>query len=208
MRPLMRIVGSTPSRLRGPYFGPRRPRHIFAMKNPAKPFVFLFLFGTALLYSGCASIVKGTTQAIPVSSDPAGADVKIDGNKVGQTPMSIDAKRKTDHLITFEKDGYQVESVAVTRNVGGAVFGNIIAGGLVGWGVDAMSGAQYNLTPATINVKLKPVDTANPAVPVARSGAAVFIEELKKLDELHVAKKVSDEEYAKMRTALVDQYSK
>lgn len=168
------------------------------------------LVGSSLAFfaGGCASVVKGTTQAIPVSSAPSGADVKLDGNKVGQTPMSVEVKRKNDHLLTIEKAGYQVESVAITRNVGGAVFGNILAGGLVGWGVDAMSGAQYNLTPATVSVTLKEITSAAQAVPAAQSSAAIFIEELRKLDELHEAKKVTDEEYAKMRTSLVEKYSK
>lgn len=169
---------------------------------------FVSIAMLACLTGGCASIVKGTTQAIPVSSDPLGADVRLDGNKVGQTPMSVDAKRKTDHLLTIEKPGYQVESVAITRNIGGAVFGNIIAGGLVGWGVDAISGAQWNLTPKTISVRLKEITAAAQVVPVAQSSAAIFIEELRKLDELHADKKITDEEYAKMRTSLVDKYSK
>jgi hypothetical protein len=162
----------------------------------------------SLLAGGCASIVKGTTQPIPVSSDPTGADVKLDGNRVGQTPMTVEVKRKTDHLLTLEKAGYQSESVAITRNIGGAVFGNILAGGLVGWGVDAVSGAQYNLTPATINVSLKPSAAGAAADAGTKSNAAIFIDELKKLDELHAAKQISDEEYAKMRTSLIDKYSK
>jgi len=162
----------------------------------------------ALLVGGCASIVKGTTQDIPVSSSPTGADVKLDGNKVGQTPMKVEAKRKTDHLLTIEKDGYQAESVAITRNIGGAVYGNILAGGLVGWGVDAISGAQYNLAPSTITIALKPLTAASPPVVVAKSSAAIFIEELKRLDDLHIGKQISDEEYAKMRTSLVEKFSK
>ena len=38
-----------------------------------------------------------------------------------------------------------VWSVAVVKNVGGVVWGNIPAGGLIGRGVDASTGAQYNL---------------------------------------------------------------
>ncbi len=178
------------------------------MKFPTQLLAITSLALLSLLGGGCASIVKGTTQPIPVSSDPTGADVKLDGNKVGQTPMSVEVKRKTDHLLTLEKAGYQSESVAITRNVGGAVFGNILAGGLVGWGVDAISGAQYNLTPATINIALKASTPAAAAEPASKSNAAIFIEELKKLDELHVAKQVSDEEYAKMRTSLIEKYSK
>jgi len=42
---------------------------------------------------------------------------------------------------------------------------------------------------------------------VARNDAATFIAELKQLDNLHAAKQISDEEYVKMRTALVNRYS-
>jgi hypothetical protein len=79
---------------------------------------------------------------------------------------------------------------------------------LIGWGVDAISGAQWNLTPKTINVKLKEITPAAQITPVAKSSAAIFIEELRNLDQLHVDKKITDEEYAKMRTSLVEKYSK
>lgn len=153
---------------------------------------------------------KGTTQAIPVSSDPSGADVKIDGNWLGQTPIVVEARRKTDHLLTIEKPGYQVQSIAITRNIGGEVYQNIWMAemGLVGWGVNAMSGAQYNLTPENIAVKLKAVTTGAQAAPVSQSNAAIFIEELRKLDELRAAKKLTDEEYAQKRASLTDKYSK
>jgi hypothetical protein len=128
-------------------------------------------------------------------------------NKVGQTPVSVETKRKTDHLVTIEKAGYRIESIAVTRNIGGGVFGNIIAGGLISWGVDAIDGAQWNLTPKLISVTLKVNTSAVPPVPASQSSAAKFIDELNKLDEMHVAKKITDEEYAKMRTALVAKYS-
>jgi hypothetical protein len=167
------------------------------------------LVGLAFLDGGCASIIKGTTQAIPVSSDPLGAEVRLDGSMVGQTPLTLAVKRKSDHLITIEKTGYLGESTAITRTTSGAVAGNIILGalGLVGWGVDAMSGAQYNLTPETIRVNLMKTTAASPAEPVAPDRAATFIEELRRLDALHAAKSITDEEYTKMRRTRVDQYS-
>ena len=167
----------------------------------------LALVALASFSGGCASIVKGTTQAIPVSSNPSGADVTLDGNKVGQTPVSVEVKRKSDHLMTISKPGYESENIAITRNLGGAVFGNIIAGGLVGWGVDAVSGAQYNLTPATISVTLYKSGQVPESRLADRNDAATFIAELKQLDELHAGKQITDEEYVKMRTALVNRYS-
>ena len=178
------------------------------MKQFLQSAILISACSLAALSGGCASIVKGTTQPIPVSSIPTGADVKLDGNKLGQTPLNVEVKRKSDHLLTIEKPGYQTESVAITRNIGGAVFGNIIAGGLVGWGVDAISGAQYNLTPSTINVTLRETSSSTLQTPASQSSAAVFISELKKLDDLHEGKQITDEEYAKMRTSLVEKYSK
>ncbi len=175
------------------------------MKTLSKLLPVLVAGATMQFLAGCASIVKGTTQAIPVTTSPTGATVKLDGNVIGQTPTNVEAKRKGDHLLTFEKEGYQPESVAITRNIGGAVFGNIIAGGLVGWGVDAISGAQYNLSPKTVSLTLRPV-VAGEKLSTERSDAVIFIEELKKLDGLHEGRKISDEEYAKMRTALVARY--
>ena len=160
----------------------------------------------ASIGGGCASIVKGTTQAIPVSSSPSRASVYLDGNKVGQTPLSVEVKRKRDHLMTIEKPGYQNESIAITRNVGGAVFGNILAGGFIGWGVDAMSGAQYNLTPQTISVTLDPLGKGVSANEDP-SSAVLLIEGLRNLDRRHEAKELSDEEYAKQRVALMEKHS-
>ncbi len=175
------------------------------MKKLPKIIATVSLSILACLAGGCASIVKGTTQAIPISSSPSGATVRLDGNHVGQTPTSVEVKRKSDHLLSIEKPGYHPESVAITRNIGGAVFGNILAGGLVGWGVDAISGAQYNLTPATVSVTLQPVGRGG--VVRQNTDAVTFIEELKELDALHESGKVTDEAYATRRVALMEKFS-
>jgi hypothetical protein len=154
--------------------------------------------------TGCATIVKGSNQSIPIASDPSAADVLVDGNLVGQTPTSIQLKRKHDHLITIQKTGYRPKSVAVVKNVGGAVWGNIIAGGLIGWGVDASTGAQYNLVPQTVSVQLEPVFAAAPVPAV--DDQTVFVSKLKTLDQLHESKQLSDQEYANGRLELFRRY--
>ena len=155
--------------------------------------------------SGCATIVKGTTQKVPVASDPSNADVFVDGNLVGQTPTTVVLKRKNDHLLMVQKVGFTPKSVAVVKNVGGAVWGNILAGGLIGWGVDAADGSQYNLIPSTVSVKLDPALTATSAV-TSSSDSADFVSKLKALDSLHDNKELSDDEYKRARTDLFKKY--
>jgi hypothetical protein len=160
----------------------------------------LVLAGSA----GCATIVKGSHQKVPIGSDPPGADVLVDGSLVGQTPLNVEMKRKNDHLVTIQKSGYRPKSVAVVKDVGGAVWGNIIAGGLIGWGVDASTGAQYNLTPETIAVTLESTAVADSSG--HENDPSVFVEKLKALDVLKENKQISDEEYGKARLELFKHY--
>ena len=164
----------------------------------------LFVALVVLTGSGCASIVKGSTQSIPVASDPSAADVLVDGNLSGETPTNVELKRKHDHLITIQKTGFRPRSVPVVKAVGGAVFGNILAGGLIGWGVDAATGAQYNLIPKTISVQLEPLTA--PVSQQAADDPSVFVSKLKALDLMHENKSISDEEYGKGRLELFKRY--
>lgn len=154
--------------------------------------------------SGCATIVKGTTQAIPISSDPAGARVAVDGKPAGTTPTTVTMNRKHSHMVTLEHDAYEVENIPVTNSMGAAVAGNIIAGGLIGWGVDAMSGAQYNLHPATVTVKLR-AKSPVPATPPPPAMDALA-QELARLEALRAGGKLTDAEYTQLRAALLTAY--
>lgn len=70
--------------------------------------------------------------------------------------MSLSLERKRSHTLMFSVPGYYNEQVTLNRTVSGAVAGNILAGGLIGWGVDALSGGQYKLMPETVHVVLRP----------------------------------------------------
>ena len=157
------------------------------------------------LTTGCATILKGTNQEIPISSDPSGADIFVDGNLVGTTPADVQIKRKRDHLVEIKKTGYQPKSVPVVKNVGGAVWGNILAGGLIGWGVDAATGAQNNLTPKTIYVRLEPVGEGGQTTDSSQD-SSVGIKKLNDLDQMRENKQITDEEYTRGRIALIEQY--
>ncbi len=163
------------------------------------------LAAICLLSSGCATVIKGTTQGIPISSDPTGADVLVDGLVVGTTPADVEMKRKRDHLVTIQLDGYQPKSVPVVKDIGGAVWGNILAGGLIGWGVDAASGAQNNLKPATISVKLVPA-VAGSAQMSGSDNSSVAIDRLNNLDQMRENKQISDEEYGRARLTILKEY--
>lgn len=153
---------------------------------------------------GCSTIINGTTQSVSVSSDPSGARVEVDGNMRGLTPISVDLKRKNNHLITISLEGYQTEQITVNKVISGAVAGNILAGGFVGWGVDAISGAQYKLKPDTISVVLRP-GTTDPNDLYSSIDAITPADRLRELKELNTDGIITDEEYESMRKAIVEE---
>jgi PEGA domain len=157
----------------------------------------------AALLTGCATIIKGTHQEIPVSTDPSNASVLVDGVRQGYTPTKLNLARKASYVVTLELEGHESESVTLKPSIGGAVAGNIIAGGLIGWGVDAGTGAQYNLHPDTISVRLRP--RATPAAP-PKSSIEDMLRELARLDSLKAEGKVSDEEYSTLRSGILKRY--
>jgi len=111
--------------------------------------------GVAL--SGCATIVEGTTQSLSVNTVPSdGAQCTLTNSQgiwYVTTPGSVTVhKTKTDLDVTCNKDGTTGHLVAASH-FGGATAGNVIAGGVIGLGVDAASGANYHYdSPLTVTL--------------------------------------------------------
>ena len=120
----------------------------------------LLLLGAILVTSslgGCATIIEGRSESIAVSSSPSGAhcDLERNGKRIAvveQTPGSATVRKtKDDILLTCNLAGYRPASQYLHSGIASGTFGNIIAGGLVGWGVDSATGAD-NEYPASVNI--------------------------------------------------------
>lgn len=119
------------------------------------------LAGAPALLGGCATLTKGSSQNITVTTDPIGAICTLtrEGEVIGivnPTPGTLNvSKSHTDLVVRCVKDDY----VDAVGNVGSKfqamTFGNILFGGLVGVVVDAASGASAEYEP-TITIRLVP----------------------------------------------------
>ena len=111
--------------------------------------------------SGCASIIEGTNQQITVNTNPAGADCGLyrKGIKIGtitQAPGStLVDKTKNNIWIVCVKQGYQAATYLNKSGIAGGTFGNIIAGGGIGWAIDSASGAD-NKYDSPVNLSMVP----------------------------------------------------
>lgn len=124
----------------------------------SKAIILLLLLSFAV-YS-CATIVNGTEQQVSFSSNPSGANVSINGQDVGKTPLSTDLKRKETHFVKIELDGYNPYEMTFVRKVSGWAWGNILLGGFIGLAIDAHQGGMYKLNPEQVMAELKKDNTA------------------------------------------------
>ena len=115
---------------------------------------FGLVIGMVVMTMSCASIVNGTKQDVSVSSSPTNANVTVDGKTFGVTPLVAQLKRKTSHTIKVTLPGYMPYEITLTKKMSGWVWGNLLIGGIVGLGVDAVSGGLYRLTPDQVSASL------------------------------------------------------
>lgn len=105
----------------------------------------------SVVIAACASIIHGTHEDVGISSTPSSAQVTIDGQVTGKTPVVAHLTRKENHIVRIEMPGYQPYEATITHSVSGWVWGNIAFGGLIGLAVDAIDGGMYNLEPEQIS---------------------------------------------------------
>lgn len=119
------------------------------------------LFASSLACGGCATITRGTTQALVVESDPPGADVELSNGLRGRTPASFTVKRKENLVVKIKKEGFEPAEATVSSTIGDgggtATAGNILFGGLIGLAVDGNNGSNRTLRPNPVSVKLMPL---------------------------------------------------
>lgn len=132
------------------------------------------LAGTVVLMAstGCASIVSGKNQPLSVTGtcegkDVAGASCKLTNSKGTwhvQTPGSVTInKAYGDLVVQCDRPGLSSAGGTFQSSSNGGVWGNIIAGGIIGYAVDAGTGAGFDY-PTSLVVTFNPPCTAEAGV--------------------------------------------
>jgi uncharacterized protein YceK len=137
------------------------------MRKPVYQTIVTFLVIMAL--SGCASIVKGTSQSIAITTPPTtGATCVLssaEGNWTVTSPGAVTVeKSKEDIQVRCTKPGWQEGFATIPSNFEGWTVGNILLGGIIGLGVDAATGA-INEYPHAFQVPMIPASAPSASVP-------------------------------------------
>ena len=122
------------------------------------------LLVTILLVSSCATIFTGTKDRISFKSHPSGAMIYKDGVELCTTPCSYKIKRSiNDTDLEFKLDGYQTRVITLDKQLN--IVSIINLGNLVGWGIDALSGAVMKYDRKSYDINLSPNTTASKLEP-------------------------------------------
>jgi hypothetical protein len=124
----------------------------------------LLMVAAVLVLPGCATIVGGgSNQPVRIESGPASASYVVKSSSglqmgAGRTPSSVRLPRKNEYNIEITLDGYQPQTVVLTRGTNGWIWGNLLVGWIVGFIVDFATGSAYKLEPALVTVNLARAD--------------------------------------------------
>ena len=75
-----------------------------------KIIISLSILSALIIYTGCATVISGTTQSITFESSPRGAAVFLDGQRVGVTPFTLALKKNKYKSFRVELEGYHTIS--------------------------------------------------------------------------------------------------
>jgi len=122
--------------------------------------------------AGGGTITQGTSLNITITSTPSGAhcDLTRKGEHVAtldKTPGTVKVdKTKNDIMLNCTLAGYQDASTNLESGYGAGTFGNILLGGVIGWGIDSATGAD-NKYPSSAQVQFVPIGAVPPPAPPA-----------------------------------------
>lgn len=121
------------------------------------------LLGCFLFLTGCATLIRGTSETFGVDSVPQGASVQLSTGQSGVTPFRTKVPRRQTLLVTVCKPGYLTQQISVptqTSSSGAvAAAANFFTfrdlGGLINAAVDANNGAtmEHNPNPLVVNLQ-------------------------------------------------------
>lgn len=110
------------------------------MKNLLLIFCIFFL----LVLSGCATIFSGSKEEIEFTSEPAGANIVINNNEEGLTPLKVSLKKGNEYVVEIIKEGFKKKTYRLSYSINTGWLILDIISGLIGIVVDGITGNWYD----------------------------------------------------------------
>jgi hypothetical protein len=117
----------------------------------------LVLVGAVLACSGCAAILGTSQKNFDLQSAPSGADVYLDGNRIGTTPARVKLDNHKTHTFVYKRNGFKDGSCTLAKGTGaGWVIFDVISG-LVPIIIDAATNSWTQTQGSSCTGSLEPL---------------------------------------------------
>jgi hypothetical protein len=120
------------------------------------------------MLNGCASLIHGSHQTIPITSDPPGAQLSVGGSQY-VTPADVSLARDQEYQAVFTKPGYQTQTMEIHSSFSAATLVDLVF--IIPWAVDLADGAAYTLSPESVEIRLQPNEVGASQAPAASATA-------------------------------------
>lgn len=116
----------------------------------------LLLIGIAIAgLAGCGTLFSDGEDVIHFESDPVGAQLYINGQLKGNTPLDVTLERDVFEMITvkLKKPGYQTHEFELQKALNRTSFFNLTS--IFSWGTDIATGHAMRYSPNSYLIELK-----------------------------------------------------
>lgn len=128
------------------------------------------LIGTCIFLTACATLVGGPSW-LAVETKPDNIKVRLEGTTNGEkfsaiSPFRLQLNRNSDYKLTIETPNYKSEEVIIRRSITGWFWGNILIGGLLGMGIDYLTGNWMDHNEHLLKINLESLASAPSTIEV------------------------------------------
>lgn len=121
------------------------------------------LLFVALATAACGTLFNSKIKTVSMMSNPAEAEVWIDGTMRGTTPLSVELDNQTSHTVVFRKEGHSDVVCELNTSTGTLWVILDILGGLLPIIVDAATGDWKGISQDMCDVVLPTAPGADPS---------------------------------------------
>ncbi len=121
-----------------------------------KSLILVSIVALVMVISGCATLFGSSSEDVSMTSNPPSADVYVNGNYMGKTPLTLSLAKDKDYTVQFRKEGYEIRTEIINSSLGVKWLVLDILGGFVPIIVDAVTGDWMELDTDSVNVMLAP----------------------------------------------------
>lgn len=110
---------------------------------------------TAVFLSGCATVFTGTKDTLRFDTEPRGAELSIDGQRICRTPCQTSVRRSLgSREATLRLEGYREERFRLHTDFNYVSLANLSF--LLGWAMDIATGAILRYDRREYRFELRP----------------------------------------------------